>query len=64
MALLAVIWPFAEWDQTNWRPVADTEPLAFEQWMGRSALILYMLLNILAGSESMCILVYLPKPKF
>ncbi len=36
MALLAVIWPFAEWDQANWGPVADTEPLEFEQWMGRS----------------------------
>lgn len=36
MALLAVIWPFAEWDQANWGPLADTEPLAFERWMGRS----------------------------
>jgi len=35
-AIVAVIWPFAEWDQANWGPVADTEPLEFEQWMGRS----------------------------
>ncbi len=35
-AILAVIWPFAEWDQANWGLVADTEPLEFEQWMGRS----------------------------
>ncbi len=36
MALLAVIWPFAEWDQANWGPVADTEWVVFERWMGRS----------------------------
>ncbi|MBA7672556.1 hypothetical protein ES703_80737 [subsurface metagenome] len=35
-AILPVIWPFAEWDQANWGPVADTEPLIFEEWVCRS----------------------------
>ncbi len=36
MAFLALIWPFAEWDQANWGPVDGTAPLIYEQWMGRS----------------------------
>ena len=31
MALIAVIWPFAEWDQANWGPVSGTEPIVFEE---------------------------------
>ncbi|GAI32730.1 unnamed protein product, partial [marine sediment metagenome] len=35
MAILPVIWPFAEWDQANWGPVGGTTPLVFEDWWGR-----------------------------
>ena len=33
-ATLATIWPFAEWDQTNWGP-AGTSPLIFENELGK-----------------------------
>ena len=34
-AVIAVIWPLAEWDQANWGP-AGTSPIVFEDEMGRS----------------------------
>ncbi len=36
MAILAEIWPFAEWDQANWGPVGGTRPLIFEDRLGRN----------------------------
>jgi len=37
MAFLALIWPFAEWDQANWGTApAGTSPIFCEQWVGRS----------------------------
>ncbi|MBA7639153.1 hypothetical protein ES703_46811 [subsurface metagenome] len=36
-AILAIIWPFAEWDQANWGPApADTDPILDEEFLGRS----------------------------
>jgi hypothetical protein len=35
MALLAVIWPFAEWDQANWGTVTNTASLIFDDRMCR-----------------------------
>ena len=36
-ATLAIIQPFAEWDQANWGPApADTAPILNEEFMGRS----------------------------
>jgi len=36
MALIAVIWPFAEWDQANWEPVGTTPLILEHTGLGRS----------------------------
>jgi len=37
LGILAIIWPFAEWDQASWGPApADTGPMIGEEFHGRS----------------------------